>query len=93
MTAYKVLRHFDNYAAGDVMSPADVLDQERRGNIPSLLRENYIAALGNATQEEMPSPTFDNLSYRELQRMAKAQDIPANQSREDLIEALSNGDN
>lgn len=35
-----------------------------------------------------PPSTLDNLSYRELQRMAKAAGVPANLNREELIEAL-----
>lgn len=90
---YQTTRNIDGMKAGTIAPPAYIAEQERRGNLPALLSNGFLVQLQEDKPTAEPLPTLDNLSYRELQRMAKAQDIPANQSRDDLIEALSNGDN
>lgn len=42
-----------------------------------------------AAVEPSTADNLDDLSYRDLQAMAKDYDIPANQSKDDLIDALS----
>jgi len=40
---YTVIRAFDHYAVGDVLSDAAVADQQKRGNLPDLLANGYLA--------------------------------------------------
>lgn len=81
-----VMRPFDNWRAGDALPPAVVEEQRRRGNLADLVRNGFIT---DDAPPLLPLPTLDNLTYRELQRMAAVRDIAANQSREKLIEALN----
>jgi len=40
---YTVIRAFDHYAAGDVLSAEAEADQQKRGNLPDLLANGYLA--------------------------------------------------
>ena len=86
---YQTTRNIDGMKAGTIAPDAYIAEQERRGNLPDLLSSGFLVQLQKDEPTDDTPPTLDNLSYRELQRMAKARDIPANQSREDLIEALN----
>lgn len=88
MGKYHVLRQFDFYQPGDVMSAEDVADQERRGNMPDLLAKGRIAYV---TAAAGPSLDLQSLTVAKLKAMAKAVDIPgySKMKKAELIEALS----
>lgn len=89
--SYRLTRNLDNLAAGTI-APDDWLAlQDERGNLPDLIRDGLlveVASEGKRAANESPAPTLENMSYRELQRLAKDKSIAANQSRDALLDEL-----
>jgi len=76
------------YRAGQAVEfPDNVATQlVRRGRAVEVVEADSPAHNIDIAADEID---LDHLTYRELQALAKKHDIPANQSRDDLIEALS----
>ena len=55
-------------------------------------RSPRLVSVAAPTPEPTPEPTAEEVSYRDLQAQAKALDIPANQSREELESAIAEAD-
>ena len=87
---YRVLRDFDFYRVGQAMRPEDVADQKRRGNLPDLLRNGFIAQ--EAEENEENETEF---SLEALRERAKAAGIGHYwvKNAETLLEELASGDN
>ena len=54
----QVLRQFDSYKAGDIMTDDDIADQKRRGNLGDLIANGFVAPLPDPAQpvEAKPEP-------------------------------------
>lgn len=89
--AYRLTRNLDNLAAGTI-APDDWLAlQDERGNLPDLISNGLLVEVeseGKRAVNEPPAPTLENMSYKELQRLAKSKGIAANQSRDVLLDVL-----
>lgn len=59
---YRVIRAFDRYRPGQTMTAEDVADQERRGNLPDLIKNGFVGDSrrvegGKEAAESVGAPT------------------------------------
>lgn len=86
----KVLKPFDNYRAGDMMSTEDLLDQESRGNLPDLIKNGYIDGI-NPYVNQTFADSLDGEPIELLRQMAKEKGIRgyARMKKETLLKRLN----
>lgn len=78
-----------DYVYQDAPLPADT----NRDQVKRLLAMGMIEEMEDVAEEQPPAPSADvdlsSLTYAELQTLAKSRGIPANQSADELVKALS----
>lgn len=97
----RVLRDFDRYRTGDIMTPADVADQQARGNLPDLIRNGFVKDPAAAPPPVAAAPPMQGISglnlvaTDKLREMARGRGIRGwhNMRRDTLIARLSDGNN
>jgi 5,10-methylenetetrahydrofolate reductase len=76
------------YKVGDEPQPAHALRLLRSG-CAAWLSLGGDPSNGEPQPTPQPAPTLDNLSYRELQRLAKERGIPVSRNKNALLAALA----
>lgn len=88
----KVLKAFDFYQPGQIMTPEDIADQARRGNLPDLLKNGFVADdEAVAVTSADPVVDYDSMTTNQLKALARKAEIPGyyKMKKADLIKALS----